>query len=124
MWRRRWVLIPFLMLLMTVVAWLVWWYWTPGRAFDPVAWHDEAQVEQGVRLGMADRLVARGTLMGKTRAEVIDLLGEPSGSGYFAHADLKYWLGRERSYFSIDSEWLVVRLGADGRVIEYRIVHD
>jgi hypothetical protein len=37
---------------------------------------------------------------------------------------MKYWLGPERSYFSVDSEWLVLRLDRAGRVVEYRIVRD
>jgi hypothetical protein len=52
------------------------------------------------------------------------LLGEPSDEGYFREWDFVYWLGPERSYMGIDSEWLVVRLGRDGRVTEYRIVRD
>jgi hypothetical protein len=107
-----------------VVAVIAQRHWSPGRAFDPVAWQDEARVQEGVRLGMADRLVARGTLLGKTRAEVLELLGEPSARGYLAASDLRYWLGPERGFFSIDSEWLVVRLGADGRVNDNFIVPD
>lgn len=98
--------------------------WFPGRAFDSVMWQNQAQVYQGVRLEMADRLIARGTLVGRTRAEVVALLGEPPPTGYFAEWDLVYWLGPERGLISIDSEWLVLRLGADGRVVENRLVRD
>lgn len=96
----------------------------PGRAFDAVAWQDEDQIRDGVRLGMADRLVARGTLRGKTRAEVVEVLGEPPPTAYFGGWDLVYWLGPERGFFSIDSEWLVVRLGEGERVAEYHIARD
>ena len=96
----------------------------PGRAFDPAAWQDEGQVQRGVRLAMADRLVACGTLVRKSRAEVVGLLGEPPPTGYFADWDLVYWLGPERGFFGIDSEWLVLRLDADGRVVDNRIVRD
>jgi hypothetical protein len=106
------------------LGWFVWRLRNPGRAFDPVAWHDAVQVRQGARLEMADRLVSQGTLRGKTRSEVVKLLGVPSDEGYFRQWDLVYWLGPERDYFSIDSEWLVLRLGRDGRVTEYRIVRD
>ncbi|MBY0459975.1 MAG: hypothetical protein K2V38_21875 [Gemmataceae bacterium] len=100
------------------------WVWFSGHEFDPALWQDEAQVRQGLRLEMADRLVARGTLVGKTQDEVVELLGEPPPTAYFADWDLVYWLGPERAYFSIDSEWLVLRLGADGRVVDNRIVRD
>jgi hypothetical protein len=73
---------------------------------------------------MADRLIAYDTLLGKTRAEVVELLGEPPPTGYFSNWDLVYWLGPERGFIRIDSEWLVLRLGADGRVADNRIVRD
>jgi hypothetical protein len=95
-----------------------------AQSFDWDAWRDESQVKQGVRLAMADQLIAHGTLLGKTRAEVVRLLGEPPPTGYFANWDLVYWLGPERGYISIDSEWLVLRLSGDGRVVDNRIVRD
>ncbi len=73
---------------------------------------------------MADRLVAQRTLRGKTRVEVVALLGEPPPTEYFRNWDLVYWLGPERALFSIDCEWLVFRLDQTGRVADYRIVRD
>lgn len=99
-------------------------YWDQGRQFNAKAWHDAALVEQGIRLEMADRLIVRAILKGKSRAEVVAMLGEPPPTEYFRNWDLVYWIGPERSFFSIDSEWLVFRLGPDGRVVEYRIVRD
>lgn len=107
-----------------VGALIVRWIWFPGQAFDPIAWQDEALVQQGARLAMADRLVARRSLTGKSRDEVVKLLGEPPPTEYFADWDLVYWLGRERGFMSIDSEWLVIKFGPDGRVADYRIVRD
>jgi hypothetical protein len=121
--RERWIVVALGTL--ALVAWLmVWWVWFPGRAFDPVAWRDESQVQRGVRLGMADRLIARRTLLGKTRAEVVELLGEPPPTEYFADWDMVYWLGPERGFISIDSEWLVLRLAEDGRVVDNLILRD
>jgi hypothetical protein len=120
--RIRWLAVAFVVLTVTVLV--AKWFWFPGRSFDAVAWNDQTQVREGVRLKMADRLLARRTLIGRTRAEVVELLGEPSPTAYFAEWDLVYWLGPERGYFSIDSEWLVVRLGEDGRVADNRIVRD
>jgi outer membrane protein assembly factor BamE (lipoprotein component of BamABCDE complex) len=73
---------------------------------------------------MADRLVTRGTLLGKTREEVVELLGAPPSTEYFANWDLVYWLGPERGFIRIDSEWLVFQLDANGRVNDNRIVTD
>jgi len=120
--RKRWFVLP-LGTLALVVS-MLWPFGFPVQAFDAAAWRDEAQVKQGVRLGMADRMIALGTLVGKTRAEVVELLGEPPPTGYFADWDLVYWLGPERGFISIDSEWLVLRLSADGRVVDNRIVRD
>jgi hypothetical protein len=94
------------------------------QEFDSAAWKDETKVQQGRRLQLADSLIKQGTLHNKTRTEVIALLGEPSQTNYFRNWDLVYWLGSERAFISIDSEWLVVRLDANGRVAEYRIISD
>jgi hypothetical protein len=122
--RWKWWGIVARVAVVAVVVLAVRWVWFPGRAFNSVVWQDAVQVRQGVRLEMADRLVARGTLIGKSRAMVVELLGEPPPTGYFADWDLVYWLGPERGFISIDSEWLVLRLDADGRVTENRIVRD
>jgi hypothetical protein len=73
---------------------------------------------------MADDIVHSQLLLNKTRAEVVSLLGEPPKAEYFKHYDLVYYLGPERSFFSIDSEWLVVKLGKDARVIEAALARD
>jgi hypothetical protein len=99
-------------------------YRPSGRAFDRMIWQDEARVAQGVRLEMADRLVAEGELLGRSRAEVVNLLGEPPPTAYFSDWDLVYWLGPERGFFGIDSEWLVLRLDAKGSVADLRVVTD
>jgi hypothetical protein len=55
-------------------------------------------------------------LPGKTRAEVLELLG-PASADKMAHAaDLVWCLGRERTYVGIDSEWLLVWFGSSGTV--------
>lgn len=72
---------------------------------------------------MGDRLQERGTLIGLSRTEVVEMLGEPEVTAYFQEYDLVYWLGDERGYFSIDSEWLVLRI-VDGRVASAKIVTD
>jgi hypothetical protein len=41
------------------------------------------------------------------------LLGVPPPTPYFREYDYVYWLGPERGLFSIDSEWLVVKLQND-----------
>ena len=73
---------------------------------------------------MADDLVNRQQLVGLTRQEVVALLGEPPKTEYFQEFDLVYYLGPERGFMGIDSEWLVLKLGAKGRITKATIAHD
>jgi hypothetical protein len=97
-----------------------------ARRFDAAAWRDSAQVYSpaAVRGCMVDDLLARHEFLGRRRAEVVTLLGEPRPTPYFTNYDLVYWLGPERGAMSIDSEWLVIRLDSTGRVAERRLVTD
>ena len=74
---------------------------------------------------MVDSLVRSGKLNGLTRPQVLTLLGPDCDCDYFEDDwNLVYWLGPERGLMSIDSEWLVIRFGRDGRVAEYRLARD
>lgn len=87
----------------------------PAQSFDSHTWRDESKVQQGVRLGMADQLIADRTLLCKTRTEVVELLAEPPPTAYFADWDLVYWLGPERGYIrSIRSGWCCAFPPKDG----------
>jgi len=74
---------------------------------------------------MVDDLIAQRHLDGLSRAQTESLLGPGDKTGKWADWDLIYWLGPERrGMFRIDSEWLVIRLDASGKVARYRIVGD
>jgi hypothetical protein len=73
---------------------------------------------------IADGMLLTGRLVGCSREEVVGLLGEPPATAYFRDWQLVYNLGAERSWLSIDSEWLVLRLGQDGLVHEAALVRD
>lgn len=78
-----------------------------------------------IRLRMIDDLMARHDLDGKTRKDVVALLGEKDKTPYFSEWDLVYFLGPGRFGDAIgDSEWLVIRFTPDGKVSDYRVVHD
>ena len=94
------------------------------RTFDAALWQDSNQVDTGIRIRMVDDLLTRHQLQGMTRGKIVELLGDPEDTPYFKDWDLVYWLGPERGFFSIDSEWLVIRLDTQGRVSEYRLVTD
>jgi hypothetical protein len=96
-------------------------FWYPGKPFDAVTWQQDAQLEQGDRIQMAKRLIARGTLEGMTRAEVVDLLGKPEDPAPLPRWDLMYWL--PTGEYS-PAEWLALRLSSSGRVKTCQIVAD
>lgn len=96
------------------------------RRFTSARWNDTTLAfgPVAVRGCLVDDLLRRRELRGRTRTEIIALLGEPPKTDYFRDYDLVYWLGPERGLMSIDSEWLVFRLDASGRVVAYRLVTD
>lgn len=91
-----------------------WWNANNSEWDDPL--HKRARI--------ADRLISRQVLIGKTKLEITQMLGDPPLTGYFRDWDMVYNLGAERGFFSIDSEWLVVRLGSSGSATEAAIVRD
>jgi hypothetical protein len=76
------------------------------------------------RWQMADRLIAERMLDCMAKEEVIELLGDPSNEAYLSSSDLVYWVGPERSWISIDSECLVIKLDDTGHVKEYKLDRD
>ena len=100
------------------------WY---RQTFDASRWRtatDDAGSKWPVRLGMADDLVNSGLLRGKTKAEIETLLGPRTDTDKFQSWDLVYYLGPERDWLSLDSEWLVVKFGPDGKARDIAVVHD
>jgi hypothetical protein len=97
-------------------------------AFDRSAWLAGETADfspDAPRLRMADSLIGSRILAGKLRSEVEAMLGPDSDTGKFRDRyDLVYWLGAERGFISIDSEWLVLRFDSGGRVVEARTVRD
>lgn len=103
--------------------------------FDSQAWKAAAG-QSGIprtedRLTMVDDLLDSGVLDDKSLSEVLELLGPDDGpegtgygAGYFRNWDLVYWLGTERGFIGIDSEWLVVKFDSTDRVSRCRIATD
>lgn len=77
-----------------------------------------------VHLTMADDLIESGMLRGKTRTEIVALLGPPTDTSYIATWDMVYYLGPERGMIRIDSEWPVLKVGPDGHVQEIALLRD
>jgi hypothetical protein len=96
------------------------------NTFDSNTWKDVEQTNQEpfARRPMADELVRQRALHGKTRQEVLEMLGDPTDTGYFADYDAVYWLGPQRGFLAMDSEWLVIRFDESGHVTEAAIKTD
>ena len=93
-------------------------------SFDSAKWKAENQGgPQGVRVRMVDDLLRKHRLVGMTREQVDGLLGVPPHTNYFREYDYVYWLGPERGFISIDSEWLVIKF-EKGVVTEARVLTD
>ncbi len=95
--------------------------------FDAEVWRATRSEDShdSVRLRMVDDFLATHTPVGKSREDIVVLLGEPDDTTYFSNFDLVYHLGLERdSAFPIDSEWLVMRLDRNGLVTEALLVTD
>ena len=111
--------------ILAIVLFLCYRSFFPGRVFDAEQWQVNAsQRGAKVRLAMADRIVARKMLSGKTRTQVTEILGKPPATDYRSDWDLVYWLGPERGFLGIDSEWLVVKLDQNDVVADVKIVRD
>ena len=100
--------------------------WAQRMPFDSHVWTTRLfdENKEPVRIRMVDNLIQKYELRGMTRSEIIDLLSEPPETGYFSEYDFVYWLGPERGFLSIDSEWLAIKFGPDDRVRKFAIVRD
>jgi hypothetical protein len=99
----------------------------PGHErFNAEVWRDTVAAfsRMAPRGCMVDDLLQHHRLRGLDRAGLVGLLGQPPRTGYFSDYDLVYWLGPERGFMSIDSEWLAIKLDPAGRVAEARLVTD
>lgn len=94
--------------------------------FDSAVWKASLNKDDDgkLRLRMVDDLLKRHTLVGMTRTQISDLLGEPPHTNYFSDYQFVYWLGPERGFMSIDSEWLAVRFDNLDRVTDADVVRD
>ena len=81
-------------------------------------WMDTALVsgKLAIRGCMVDDLLDRYDLRGRTRDEVVALIGDAPRSPLFPDYDMVYWLGPQRGLIGTDSEFLALKLDRDKRV--------
>jgi hypothetical protein len=73
---------------------------------------------------IADGLLLTDSLIGKNRDDIVQMLGVPPDAKRLRDGVLVYPLGAQRGFASVDSEWLVILLDANGIAFEARLVHD
>ncbi|TKH03297.1 hypothetical protein FC682_11070 [Peribacillus simplex] len=77
------------------------------------------------RVYLVDDLINEHELIGKTKVEVITLLGSPTATEYFKEKDnVVYYLGAERGIIRIDSEWLVIWFDGSDKAMKYELRTD
>jgi len=94
--------------------------------FNSEKWqnHELAEGNDPIRIRMVDDLIRSKRLNGCSREEVRKILGKRTDTEYFEDYELVYWLGPERGFMGIDSEWLVISFDDQGIVQSYGVVHD
>lgn len=99
---------------------------TVSRTFDGAIWADEKLYYEPPypRVHMAEDVLAKHLRTGMTRDQIIETLGASTDTPYFKDFDLVYWLGHDAARSAIDASWLVIRLGAEGKLAEAKIVTD
>ncbi|TCU77243.1 hypothetical protein EV204_102102 [Tissierella praeacuta] len=76
------------------------------------------------RVKMVDDMLRKYKLVGQTKEEILELLGDETNTDYFKEVNnIVYYLGDERGFISIDSEWLVITFYNDV-VVEVKIETD
>lgn len=105
------------------------WYTKGETEFDRTVWTDEARIysAENPRVAMVHDVMSR-LQSGMSRADVVELLGEPTETSYFSEWDMVYWLGLEESSrsamgFGIDSQWLGIRF-VDNKLDTVQVVTD
>lgn len=84
----------------------------PRIRFNSDAWKSVAAGDPG-KLVMVDDSLEQHELVGMKRSAIDALLGTPPQTSYFSDFDYVYWLGPERGFMSIDSEWLCIAFDND-----------
>jgi hypothetical protein len=107
------------------IAFAFWLVFSCPLPFVASLWHSSLDgTTFNTRYRVADGLELTGRLNGKTKAEVLELLGPPPPTDKFEDHDLVYVLGPERSWISLDYEWLLVDFDSTGRASSVTVVSD
>lgn len=90
-----------------------------SESFSSIKWKSHPNE----RVKMIDKVINLKLLNNLRTKEVIKLLGKPDGGNYTIKGTYTYYLGPERGFMSIDSEWLSIWF-KDGKVNRIRVWKD
>jgi len=90
------------------------------RPFDRDAWLGANVDASHARQQMVRDLLQDHPLKGMTRAQGLALLGPAEQTDKWSGYELVYVLGPQ----GIDFDWLIIKLGPDGKVARYAVVWD
>ena len=94
-----------------IIVWLTWISYYPSREFDKVRW--ERDFEKRYELSLD--LIENKKLIGKTKFEIIELLGQEENT---VESDTwQYYLGTKPSLMLIDPDVLVIEFN-DGKAVK------
>lgn len=83
---------------------------------------DSNNPADNTRQRMSGDLINKYKLLGKTRTEIINLLGESDSTNAFRDWDLKYYLGSESG--TAHPQWLVIKFNENDSVDDFNIVRN
>ena len=99
--------------------------------FDASLWRESHEVSEDImwppKLKMVDSLIESKILDNLSRKEVVELLGLPDSDQRPNHKnknEIYYYLGPERGFISIDSEWLSISFNENEKVERYWLWRD
>lgn len=99
--------------------------------FDAVAWREatrrkeqQGEVPRNVRLNMYRDLMGKDLIFGKTRKELIAMLGEPENCPYldWPWKHFSYWVGQEDGLIRWNNLWIGVHFDNLDRVQQVEVL--
>ncbi|PRY08986.1 hypothetical protein CLV24_11937 [Pontibacter ummariensis] len=91
----------------------------PHERFDSTKWKTadlNSEANWSLRWDMMNSLRNNHKLVGKSKSEIIELLGEPESK---TNSTFRYYLGYSKN--GINTGSLIIKFDAEGRVVDYQV---
>ncbi|SCX96215.1 hypothetical protein [Alkaliphilus peptidifermentans] len=117
--RKKYIAVLSITIILSLLIWFSYSF-NQKHTFSSEKWLSE----HGKRVNIVDDLLENSNLIGMSKTEIIELLGEENGPFYRDDDNIfAYYLGYERVYkfMSNFSKWLIITFSND-KVISYEII--